>query len=388
MISYHKQVAPFLFGAGAVGQLYEKLKELGATKALICTDKGVMAAGVVDQAIASLKENDFPYVIFDACLPDAPDTSFYGAADLARREGADAIVAVGGGSDMDTAKVASLLIKERVELDVLLPPGPPGPPTKPDVSLVMIPTTCGTGSEETAVGVVSKSATGAKFGKFITGMDLSIVDPELTLGLPPGLTASTGMDVVAHVCEAYTTLERKNPVSDQRALCVINLVKKWLPIAVKDGGNLEARTNMSLACVITGMCFNDSMTNYAHGIAHAFGTKSHLAHSLGCALAEPPALEALAMGIPDLIRDLGKQFDAEIPESASPEEIGKITGDRLRAFMKEIGIPSLKALGFSRESVMAHLDGVLVEPQVWLAPIEVTAEIAEKTLASMYDDYQ
>jgi alcohol dehydrogenase len=388
MISYHKQTAPFLFGPGAVGQLYERLKGLGATKALICTDKGVMAAGVVDKAIASLKENGFPYVIFDGCLPDAPDTSFYGAADLAREEGVDVIVAVGGGSDMDTAKVASVLIKERIALDVLLPPGPPEPPVKPDIMLVMIPTTSGTGSEETAVGVVSKSATGGKFGKFITGMDLSIIDPELTLGLPPNLTAATGMDVVAHVCEAYTTLERKNDVSDLRALAVIDVVKKWLPVAVKDGGNLEARKNMSLACVITGMCFNDSMTNYAHGIAHAFGTKSHLAHSLGCALAEPPALEALATAVPELIRDIGERFDAVIPESASPEEIGKATGDRLRAFMKEIGIPSLKDLGFSREDVMAHVDGVLVEPQVWLAPLEVTAEIAEKTLASMYDDYQ
>jgi alcohol dehydrogenase class IV len=388
MVSFHKQVAPLLFGAGAVAQLYEQLRAMNALKPLIVTDKGVVAAGVLDKATASLKENGMDFVVYDGCLPDAPDTSFFGAADLARSEGVDAVVALGGGSDIDAAKVASTLIKNPVGLDVLMDFSKPPTPRAPDVRLILIPTTCGTGSEETFVGVVSNSADNAKFGVGITGADLSIVDPELTLGLPPGLTATTGMDVVAHAIEAFTTLVRKNPVSDQRALCALRLAAKWLPAAVNDGGDLEARKNMSLACTLAGMAFNDSMNNFGHGIAHAFGTKSHLAHGLGCALAEPAALESFTPEIPDMVRDIGTALGANIPASASPEEIGKTTGAALRKLMREIGIPSFEALGFSKEDVLAHKDAVLAEGQVSLAPIKVTPEIVERVLVSMYDDYR
>jgi alcohol dehydrogenase class IV len=388
MVSYHKQVAPFLFGAGAVAQLADQLKEMGATKAFVCTDKGVVGAGVVDKATASLKESGFPFVVFDGCLPDAPDTSFFAAAKMARGEKIDVIVAVGGGSNIDAAKCVSTLIdKEKTLAEVMGPPGPPIP-QKPDVKLVLIPTTAGTGSEETFAAVLSDTSTSLKFGVFITGADLSIVDPELTLGLPPALTASTGMDTVSHCIEAFTTLAKKNPVSDQRALSALRLAAKWLPVAVKDGGNLEARTNMSLACTLAGMAFNDSMNNFGHGIAHAFGAKSHLAHGLACALAEPAAVESFSEAIPEMIREIGEAIGADIPMSAAPKEIGKATGDALRGLMKEVGIPSFGQLGFTREDVLGHKEAVLAEFQTLLAPIKVTPEIAETVLASMYDDYR
>ena len=386
MVSFHKQNAPILFGAGSVAELNDRLVGLGAKKALICTDTGVVAAGVVDKAVASLVANDFPFVIFDGCTPDAPETSFFGAADMAKAEGCDAIVAVGGGSNMDAAKAASTMIVNKPTLEQLQTPG--NPFKTPDVILVLVPTTAGTGSEATMVGVISNSETHAKFGVMLTGFHLSIVDPELALGLPPGLTATCGMDVVAHAVEAYTTIVRKNPISDQRALCAMRLAKKWLPIAVSDGQNLEARMNMSLACTLAGMAFNDSMNNYGHGIAHAFGTKSHMAHGLGCALAEPAAMEAFAPEFPDLVREVGVEFGAEFPENATNEQIGKATADALRKLMKEVKIPSFKDLGMTREEVMDHKEAVLAEGQTRLAPITVTPEIAEATLASMYDNYQ
>lgn len=394
MSSFHKQVAPLLFGAGEVANLCEQLKKLGATKALICTDKGVVSAGVMDKAIASLKENGFPYVVFDGCEPDAPDTSFYGAADLARSEGCDAIVAVGGGSDMDTAKVASTLIKNSVPFDELTAMGPP---RTPDVILVLIPTTCGTGSEETSVGVVSRSSDHLKFGVMITGASLSIVDPELTLGLPPSLTAQTGMDVVSHAIEAFTTIPAegpfpknafKNPYSDQLALAAMSLAYKWLPVAVKDGKNLEARTNMALACTFAGTAFNDSMNNFGHGVAHAFGTYKRIPHGLACALAEHATIQAEAVVIPELVKEVGLRFGAVIPDGATPEEIGKATGDALRRFMKEIGIPSLEQMNYTREEILDMRDAVLAEGQTHLAPIAVTPEVATQVLACMYDDYK
>lgn len=387
-ISYHKQTAPFYFGAGASEKLYEALNDMGATKAVICTDKGVIAAGVADKAIASLKENNFPYAIFDGCLPDAPDTSFYGAAELIRKESADAIVAVGGGSNMDTAKCASIIAKNNKTLDELKAISDPSMAQVPSVKIVLIPTTSGTGSEETTVGVVSSSETHEKFGVFVTNVDLSIIDPELTTGMPPQLTAMTGMDTIVHACEAFTTTSVKNPVSDQRALAAMRLAKEWLPVAVKDGNHIQARSSMCLACTLAGMAFNDSMNNFGHGIAHAFGTRSHLPHGLACALAEPPALESFANEIPDLIKEIGLQFDAEFSDSDTPEEIGKKTGNALRKFMKEIGIPSLEERGMSREEVLAHRDGVMAEFQTHLAPIKITPEIVEKVLASMYDDYR
>ncbi len=394
MASFHKQVAPFLFGAGEIAHLCDQLKLLGATKALICTDKGVISAGVCDKATGSLSAHKFPFVVFDGCEPDAPETSFFPAADLARSEGCDAVVAVGGGSDMDTAKVASTLIKSRATLDELMAPGPA---RTPEVILILVPTTCGTGSEETAVGVASRSSDHLKFGVRITGASLSIIDPELTLGLPPSLTAQTGMDVVAHAIEAFTTVPAagpfppnafKNPYSDQLALAAMSLAAKWLPVAVKDGKNIEARTNMALACMFGGMSFNDSMNNFGHGVAHAFGTYKRMAHGLCCALAEPATIQAAAPVIPELVKEIGLRFGAVIPDGAAPEEIGKATGDALRKLMKEIGIPSLESLNFTREEILDMKDAVLAEFQTRLAPIAVTGEIATQVLASMYDDYK
>jgi alcohol dehydrogenase len=363
---------------------------MGATKAVIVTDRGVSAVGVVDKTVASLKENDFPFVIFDGCLPDAPGSVLFAIADLARAENADALVAVGGGSNLDAAKAASMLVKHpefKTLPEFLGPPGPPIP-RQPGVKLVLIPTTSGTGSEVTSPSIISDDETHLKYSVVIAATDLSIVDPELVLGLPPYLTAVTGMDVLAHACEAYVTPSRKNPLSDQRALSAIRLVIEWLPVAVKDGSNLEARTNMSLACTIAGLAFNDSMTNVAHGIAHAFGAKSHMAHGLAAALAEPPSLESFAETVPDQIRTLGLALGADIPEGTPPKEIGKRTADTLRAFMKEIGIPALSAQGYSREDILGHKQAVLEEFQTTLGPIKVTPEIAEHILASMYDDYQ
>lgn len=387
-ITFHKQTAPFLFGAGAVGQLNDELNKMGVTSALICTDKGVIDAGVVDKVTASLKGNGFPFIVFDGCLQDAPDTIIYEVSDLARSENVGAIIAVGGGSNMDTAKCASILIKNRKTVDELQAISNPMMAQVSDLKLVMIPTTSGTGSEETAVSVISRSDTHGKFGVYLTHMDLSIIDPELIVGLPPSLTASTGMDTVAHACEAFTTTSKKNPVSDQRALAAMRLAYKWLPVAVKDGNNIEARTNMCLACVLAGMAFNDCRNNFAHGIAHAFSTKSKLAHGLICALAEPPALESFAEEVPDLIRAIGAEFGAEFKDDDPPTVIGKKTGNALRKMMWEIGIPTLEALGMSRDDVMAHRDAVMAEAQTHMAPMKVTLEIVDTVLASMYDDYR
>jgi alcohol dehydrogenase class IV len=394
MASYHKQVAPILFGAGGIGQLYDMLQRMGVKKAVLCTDKGTVAAGVVDKVTVSLDSNGMPYAVFDECLPDAPEESFFGCADLIRSQGADAVVAVGGGSCLDTAKIASTLVDDPpADFDDLLKkmgPGPGGPPplNAPNVKLILIPTTAGTGSEETGVGIISKSGTHEKVGILITGADLSIVDPELTVTLPPLLTATTGMDVIAHACEAYATKMMKNPFSDQRALAALRLAAEWLPTAVKDGTNIEARTNMSLACTLAGMAFNDTMCNIAHAIAHAFGTKSRMAHGHACALAEPPSLEAIAIDRPDLIRPIGEALGATIPEDATPEQVGKATGDALRSLMVETGVPSLAKLGYSREDVTGHLDAVMAEQQLFFSPIEVSPELIGGILGSMYDDYQ
>jgi alcohol dehydrogenase class IV len=196
------------------------------------------------------------------------------------------------------------------------------------------------------------------------------------------------MDVVAHACEAYTTVVRKNPVSDARARTALRLAVQYLPRAVKNGADIEARTQMSIACTLAGMAFNDSMNNLAHGIAHAFGSSSHLAHGIACALAEPSALESFVTVVPELVRDIGLELGAEIPENAAPEEIGRLTGGRLRAFMREIGIPSFESMGFKREDVVGHVDRVMAEMQTHLAPLTVTPELAGKILASMYDDYR
>jgi len=377
------QAAPMIFGAGSLAVLGDELKNRGVKSAVIITDKGVTGAGVTAKVEDVIKAAGVGCSVWDECLSDAPSDTIAVAAAAIRDSGADIIIALGGGSSMDTAKAASLIIKEEKPIQAFMI-GPGAKPGVPDLPVITIPTTSGTGSEVTVVGVISDSVTSNKFGVMITGPALAIVDPELTVGLPPQITAMTGMDVIAHAVEAISGVGR-NPLSDIRGFEALRLANAHLPGAVADGENIVAREGMSLASSLAGMAFNDSITSLGHAISQALASAYHLHHGLLCGLATPPQLEIFATAIPQRIRKIGEIFGADIPADASPEQIGKITAVTMRSFMSKVGIPSFEQLGYSRKDIVDRTDALMAEFMKDLSPLPITRDVAYRALDSMCD---
>ncbi|MCL2166090.1 MAG: iron-containing alcohol dehydrogenase [Clostridiales bacterium] len=373
------QGTTMMFGAGALSILGEQLKMRDLKKPVIITDKGVTAAGVTAKVEKVIKDAGLDCVIYDDCLSDAPSDSITVAADAFRAAKGDSIVALGGGSSMDTAKAVSrVILNPRPITEVV------GPPAAPDVPIFTIPTTSGTGSEVTLVGVISNSQTSKKFGIVITGATLAIIDPELTVGVPPSITAATGMDVVAHCVEAITG-KMRNPMSDLRGYESLRLVVAHLPAAVKDGTDIVARTGMSLASSLAGLSFSDSITTLGHAIAQGMASVFHLHHGLLCGLGTPPQLEVFAAAVPERVRKIAEIFGADVPYDATNEEIGKIAADKVREFMAQVGLPSFEKLGYSREQVVAQVDVMMEEGMKDFSPIVVDRPMMERVLNLMCD---
>lgn len=342
-------LTPVMFGEGVSQETGKKLKEHGVTKVLCVYDKGIKAAGVVDKIIKSIKDENIGAVEFDGVLADPPVEMVDQAGELAKSENVDGILGIGGGSTLDTAKGINVLtgnpgsIKDYLGLGI---------PHKPGKGMFAIPTTSGTGSEVTAISVISNTEAGLKQG--VVGPSctpkLAIVDPELTLGLPKELTASTGMDAFSHAIEAYTSV-MNNPMSDILALEAISVVVKYLPIAVANGSNIEARSKMSFASLIAGMSFNDSVPHLGHAIAHTMGARFHVPHGVGCGLAAPIVLEHLSDVVPDRVRAIGKAMGLELEDDLSSEALGSTAADAVRKLNKEIGLPSMSSFGFSEDDL-------------------------------------
>ena len=337
-----------LFGEGVANQTGDSLKKYGVNKVLFVYDQGLKTTGIADKIIKNIKDNNIGVVEFDDVKPDPPSETVDAAGNLARKENVDAVLGIGGGSAMDTAKAVNVLLGNPGSIKDYMT----GAPQKPGRLVFAMPTTAGTGSEVTNLAVVSNKEEGLKQGIPHPNCTpkLAIVDPELTLGLPPSLTAAGGMDAFSHAVEAYTGAF-VNPMSDILALEAISLITKYLPLAVKDGSNLEVRSKMSFASTTAGMAFNDAPPYLGHALAHAMGAVYHIPHGVGCGLALPIAIEYISDFAPERVRNAGKAMGLQISDGLSDKEAGKAVADAIRSMNKETGMPSLNALGFDEDSL-------------------------------------
>jgi alcohol dehydrogenase class IV len=312
-------------------------------------DKGVKDAGVVDPIVENMEKAGLDVIHYGNVLPDPPDVMVNECGELARREKVDGIVGVGGGSTLDTAKAVNLLLTNPGSIQGYFGPGIPHLPGKP---LILIPTTSGTASEITHVAVATNTATRTKDGVMgpATIASLAIVDPLLTLGLPPRITAATGMDTFAHALEAYTTMA-PTMMSDVLSEKAIALVTEFLPRAVADGSDIEARTQMSFACLIAGMSFNDAMCHFGHAFGHALGAIHHVPHGVGCAIAMPGVIDMVTDLMPDKVRKVGELMGLTLDGGLPVGELKRAVSDRIVAFNKQLGIPTLKELNIKEEDL-------------------------------------
>ncbi|KIL76136.1 iron-containing alcohol dehydrogenase [Bacillus badius] len=372
------------FGRGSVKKVGEVLEEFNAKKVLCVYDQGVKQAGIVGQVITYLKAKKIEVVEFANVVPNPPDTILEEGAELAVKEQVEAIVAVGGGSPIDAAKAINVLITN------------PGPihqyeglnlvknPTKP---LIAIPTTAGTGSEVTAVSVITDTAGEKKMviGGRHCGADVALVDPDLTIGLPPAVTAATGMDALTHAIESYVSKLASVP-SDVNALKAVELIYKNLAEAYKNGSNIEARTNMLLGSMMAAYAFNSALLGLVHAIAHPLSVYCGLPHGVANACMLPDVMEYNARDekVQKRFRDIAQAMGISV-EGLSDKEAADQAVAAVRELSQSINIPSLEEAGVKREQFEQLAEATLNEEiSIMVNPRDVTEQEVVKLLELAY----
>lgn len=277
-------------GHDALEKLPQLLVQLNAHKPMIITDKGVMAAGLADLVLNALDNRVERGPVDDDVPPDSDLNCVHRLAQRYREGACDAIIAVGGGSVIDTAKGVNMVVSEKA--DSLLELAGAGSLKRPLKPLIVIPTTAGTGSEVTLVAVISDLEKQVKlpFVSYFLQPDIAILDSRMTLSLPPAITAATGMDALTHAVEAYTCLA-KNPLSDAHALSAIELITSNIERVIRHPRDKDARLAMATAACMAGIAFSNSMVGMVHALGHTVGAVCHVPHGVCMAILLPYGLE-------------------------------------------------------------------------------------------------
>jgi len=275
-------------GPGASREIGTILSGMKAGRVLVVTDAGLRGTGLLDGVLAAMGEAGLDCTVFDAVVADPPVAVIEAAVEAGRRCGAGAVVGIGGGSPMDTAKLAAYLLGSGDRLEDIYGIGNARGRRLP---LVLAPTTAGTGSEVTPIAIVT-TGVGEKKGVVSPALfaDWAVLDADLTLGLPPSVTAATGIDAMVHAIEAYTTRHKKNPFSDMLAREALRLLAGNIRTACADGRNRDARQAMLLGAMLAGQAFTNAPVAAVHALAYPVGGLFHVPHGVSNALMLPHVL--------------------------------------------------------------------------------------------------
>ncbi|MBI5550876.1 MAG: iron-containing alcohol dehydrogenase [Desulfobacterales bacterium] len=349
-------------GEHALDKLPGEFKQLGAKRPLIVTDAGVAKAGLLDLVQETFDASELGICgIYDRVPPDSPISAILEIVALYQQNNCDSLLAIGGGSAIDTAKAVKIkladpaidLMNFKAVLRMV----------KPTCPLIVIPTTAGTGSEVTSAAVISDPEKGIKLSLITPAMppNTAIIDPRMTATLPPRLTASTGMDALTHAVEACLGTQ-KNPISDAVAGQAIALIAENLVEAVAHGLNLKARLGMANAATLAGIAFSNSMVTMVHALGHSLGAVCHVPHGDAMAICLPDALEFNIDTVGDSLAELllpmvGPGIYLQTPPQKRAARFIQAIRD-LRAKLNELsGLPiSLKDAGVRDDQLQAVAD--------------------------------
>lgn len=377
----YSQLCPIIYGEGTISLLGEEVKKLGCTKIMIVSGKTIAKSEVYAKCKKSLLSAGVELIEFNEVTPEPPDYIIDQGGEIAKAEKIDGIVAVGGGSSMDAAKAINILVNNPPPINQYFG----NPFYKPGVPVVMVVTTAGTGSESTSVAVITDTVNNVK-NSVIGAASLGILDPEATVSVSQETTAHTGMDAFAHAAEAITA-KFPNPKSELLASDAIKRIMRYLPIAVKDGANIEARGNLLLASNFAGIAFNDALVHLGHAIAHSLGAKFHITHGVACALALPEVMK-YAAGIDDSkVKIVGESMGISFSGNENSEKIGEIVAEAIRKFIKKLEIRSLRELGISKKNLIETSDMIFKDPCYNFVPKNLSKDEVVKILENMYENY-
>ncbi|MCX2980445.1 iron-containing alcohol dehydrogenase [Halieaceae bacterium IMCC14734] len=321
------QPKPAMFvGPDSSLQLCGTIAHFGVKKILLVTDRPIIELGLHVAAVAKLNSLGVEVCIYDEVKPDPTVSVIEAGIKCLKENQCDAVLAFGGGSSMDSAKVIAMAAGNNLTVPECMGFGKAKLPTLP---LFAIPTTAGTGSEATMAAIVSDDETHAKnaVADFKLVPSAAALDPSLMLGLPPHITAATGMDALTHAVESYTGVW-STPETDHYCLAATKLIFENIETAYSDGQNIAAREAMALASYYAGLAFTQAMVGYVHAISHQLGAHYGIAHGVGNAMALPPVMEMLkgaaTTELAELAVHVGLGNGDEAPEQLADRFIGRI----------------------------------------------------------------
>jgi len=371
------------FGIGAVEKIREAVKVLKVSNALIITDRGVINAGLVDTLMKELSSTTVKTSIFDEVEPEPTVESIENVAKSLEKTGCiDLLIAVGGGSVMDTAKCVNVVAMNGgsildYEDDIKNPR-----PIRKLLSLIAVPTTAGTGSEASIWAVFTdtkrKLKTSTSDPKLIA--DIAILDPNMTKTMPPTLTAATGMDALTHAIEAYVCIYA-NPITDAFSVQAIKLIAENLRTAVEDGENMEARANMILASFMAGSAFSNSSLGIVHTMAEALGGFYRISHGITNTLILPHVMEFNLSANVEKFTKIAEFMGANVA-GLDVNKASKKSVSAVKVLSRDIGLPqTLREVGVKREDFPALVDITFK----WANESGNPREVSKKQLRELYE---
>ena len=330
-------------GAGAIKEITVEAKNRGFKKAFVCSDPDLVKFNVTSKVTDLLKAENMDFEVYSEIQPNPTIENVQGGVAAFKKAGADYIIAIGGGSPMDTAKAIGIIITNPEFEDVRSLEGLSAT-KKPCVPIFAVPTTAGTAAEVTINYVITDVEKKRKF-VCVDPHDIPVVafvDPEMMSSMPKGLTASTGMDALTHAIEGYTTLGA-NTITDMFNLKAIELIAKSLRGAVEN--TKEGREGMALGQYLTGMGFSNCGLGIVHSMAHSLGAVYDTPHGVANAILLPTVMEYNAEATGEKLKDVAIAMGVEGVEKMSQEEYRKAAVDAVKKLSKDVGIPAdLKAI--------------------------------------------
>ncbi|PKN33408.1 MAG: NAD-dependent alcohol dehydrogenase [Deltaproteobacteria bacterium HGW-Deltaproteobacteria-19] len=368
-----------MYSPGLRSEVGYEMAQLGGTRAVIFTDKGLVGAGVAGMVVEAVEKSDLALAgVFDGILQDARIDLINEGARFYREKGADCLIAVGGGSVMDTAKAVNILIGEGLDdFAPLAAQAALWDGAKPLPPHIAFPTTAGTGCEITNAMVVLDTEAHAKLQVThpFCNSDIAMLDPELTLKLPAKITAFTGMDALTHAIEGVTS-NNAEPIADALGFHAIRMICRYLPVAVREPDNVDARGNMLLASTIAGMCFVNAMTGAVHALAHTLGALHGIPHGLANAIMLPHVMAFNLEERPERFMMVADAMGIPV-DGKEPLEAGRLAVQAVKDLLKEVGLSqTLKDFGVpgDREGLQPLVDLASGDGQISYNPRYVEEE--------------
>ncbi len=336
---------PFVFNttksiineSGALKNIADICRQQHMTKPLIVTDQGIVNVGLMSKLEDALKTGGMEFSSYTEVVADPPESVVYSALDVLKAGGNDGVIGYGGGSSMDTAKLIALMAKSGETLEEIYGVGNAKGQRLP---LILIPTTAGTGSEVTAVAIVTTGET-TKAGVVATQLypDVALLDAELTVGLPSHITAATGVDAMVHAIEAYTSARLKNAYADMLAKQALELLSKNIMTATHEGSNVEARQAMLLGACLAGQAFANAPVAAVHALAYPLGGHYHIPHGLSNSLVLPYVMRFNATEAKELYAELAPVIMGK-PVEGDADSVTEELISYIEKLITDLGLPN------------------------------------------------